>query len=64
MDKAPEGNKIAVNLPQEKIDFINEAHAKEIEYWKNVAFYNKNKEQRRRSPNVAPLKLSLYHRNL
>ena len=28
MDEAQEENKVAVNLPQEKIDFINQAHAK------------------------------------
>ena len=47
MDKAQEENKILINLPQAKIDFINQAHAKEIEYWKNVLFYNKNDQERR-----------------
>ena len=40
MDEAQEVNKTVVNLPQEKIDFINQTHAKEIEYWKNVVFDN------------------------
>ena len=30
-------NKIEVNLSQEKIDFINEAYQKELQYWKKVA---------------------------
>ena len=58
MDKAQEENKIVINLPQGKIDFINQAHAKEIEYWKNVGFYNKNEQERRRLTNLAPLKVS------
>ena len=32
MDEAQAINKINVNLPQEKIDFINHTHAKESEY--------------------------------
>ena len=62
MDEAQEVNKTVVNLPQEKIDFINQTHAKEIEYWKNVVFDNKNEEERMRLTNLAPLKVSLYRK--
>ena len=55
-------NKIVVNLPKEKIDFINQTHAKEIEYLKNVAFDNKNEEERMQLTNVATLKVSLYRK--
>ena len=48
IDEAQALNKIVVNLPQEKIDFINHSHAKEIEYWKKAAFDNKNEDKRRR----------------
>ena len=48
IDEAQAVNKIVVNLPQEKIDFINHSHAKEIEYWKKAAFDNKNEDKRRR----------------
>ena len=37
MDEARAANRIQVNLPQEKIDFINDAHQKELQYWKNMA---------------------------
>ena len=32
MDEARAGNKIEAKLPQEKIDFINHAHARDVEY--------------------------------
>ena len=53
-------NKIIVNLPKEKIDFINQSHEKEIEYWKKSAFDNKNEDERRQLTDLAPLKVSLY----
>ena len=40
-------NKIVVNFPQEKINFINEVHQKEEEYWKKVALDNKNEDEKR-----------------
>ena len=43
MDVAQAVNKIAANLPQEKIDFINEAHSREVEYLKKFALDNKTK---------------------
>ena len=30
-------NKIEINLSQEKIDFVNDAYQKELQYWKKVA---------------------------
>ena len=63
MGEAQAVNKIVVDLRQEKIDFINQTHAKEIEYWKNIAFDNKNEEERKQLTNLAPLKVSLYHKD-
>ena len=34
-----------VNLSQEKMDYINSASAKEVEYLKKIALDNKNVEQ-------------------
>ena len=56
MDEAQAINKINVNLPQEKIDFINHTHAKESEYQKKVALDNKSKDERKRLTDLAPHK--------
>ena len=37
MDEAKAINKITVNLPKEKVDFINDTHQKELNYWKKIA---------------------------
>ena len=63
MGEAQAVNETVVDLRQEKIDFINQTHAKEIEYWKNIAFDNKNEEERKQLTNLAPLKVSLYHKD-
>ena len=56
MDEARAINKIEVNLPQEKIDFINDAHQKELQYWKNIALASKNKNERKQLTDLAPLR--------
>ena len=43
MDETRAVNKTEVNLPQEKVDFVNEAHQKELQYWKNIALARKTK---------------------
>ena len=63
MDEAQAINKIVVDLTQEKIDFINHVHAKEIEYWKKAAFDNKNEDGIRQLADLAPLKVSLYDKD-
>ena len=63
MDEAQAVNTIVVDLPQEKIDFINHAHAKEIEYWKKATFDNKNEDGIRQLTDLAPLKVSLYRKD-
>ena len=47
MDEARTINKIEVNLPQEKIDFVNGAHQKELRYWKKIASESKNKDEKK-----------------
>ena len=59
MDGTQAVNKVVVSLTQEKIDFINHSHAKEIEYWKKAAFDNKNEDGRRWLTDFAPSKVSL-----
>ena len=57
MDEAQAVNKIVVNFPQEKINFINEVHQKEEEYWKKVALDNKNEDEKRQLTDLVPLKV-------
>ena len=56
MDEAQAANKTEANLPQGKIEFVNHTHAKEVEYWKNVAFEGKNENQRKESTDLVPLR--------
>ena len=46
MDEARAINKIEADLLQEKIDFINNTHQKELQYQKNVALESKKKLKR------------------
>ena len=59
MDEARAANRIQVNLPQEKIDFINDAHQKELEYWKNIALESKNENERKELTDLASLRVFL-----
>ena len=45
MDEVRAISKSEVNLPQEKIDFINDARQKESQYWKKIALKNRNEDQ-------------------
>ena len=56
MDQARVVNRIEVNLPQEKIDFINDSHQKELQYWKRIALASKNKHETKQLTDLAPLK--------
>ena len=56
MDEALEVNKIEANLPQEKIDFINDAHAKEVDYWKRATLGRKNEDERKQLTDPAPVR--------
>ena len=52
MDEARAVNRIEANLPQEKIDFINDAHAKEVDYWKKAALGSKNEDAKSGVENI------------
>ena len=57
MDEARAINEIEVNLPQEKIDFINDSHQKELHYWKSIALVNKNEHETKQWTDLAPLRV-------
>ena len=56
MDEAGAINKIKVNLPQEKIDFINDAHQEKLQYWKSIALASKNEHETKQLTDLAPLR--------
>ena len=56
MDEARAINKIEVSLLEEKIDFINDAHQKELQYRKNIALASKNEYERKQLTDLAPLR--------
>ena len=59
MDEARAINKIEINLPQEKIDFINGVYQKELQYWKKIALASKNKNGKKRLTDLVPLRVFL-----
>ena len=59
MDEARAANRIEVNLPQEQIDFINDAHQKEWQYWKNITLESKSENERKELTDLAPLRAFL-----
>ena len=59
MDEARAANRIEVNLPQEQIDFINDAHQKEWQYWKNITLESKSENERKELTDLAPLRVFL-----
>ena len=59
MEEARAVNTIEANLPQEKIDFINDVHAKEVHYWKRIALEGRSEDEKRQLRDLAPLKVFL-----
>ena len=59
MKKKKEINRIEANLPQEKIDFINDVHAKEVDYWERIALEDRSEDEKRQSRDLARLEVSL-----
>ena len=57
MDEASAANRLQVNLRQGKIDFVNDAHQKELQYWKNIALESKNENERKKLTDLAPLRV-------
>ena len=56
MEAAWAVNRIEANLPQEKIDFINDVHEKEVDYWKRIALEGRSKDEKKQLRDLAPLK--------
>ena len=40
-------HRIEANLPHEKIDFINDVHAKEVDYWKRIALEGRKVDEKK-----------------
>ena len=51
MDEVRGMNKIEANLPQDKIDFINDAHQKELQHWKMIVLESKNENDNKQLKN-------------
>ena len=59
MKKKKETNRIEANLPQEKIDFINDVHAKEVDYWERIALEDRSEDEKRQLRDLERLEVSL-----
>ena len=57
MDEAWAVHKIEANLTQEKIDLINNTHAKKVDYWKRAALGGRGEDDRKRLTDQAPLRV-------
>ena len=57
MDEAWAVHKIEANLTQEKIDFINNTHAKKVDYWKRAALGGRGEDDRKRLTDQVPLRV-------
>ena len=44
-------------LPQDKIDFINDVHAKEADYWKRIALEGRSEDEKKQLEDLTPLKV-------
>ena len=57
MEEARAVHRIEVNFPQEKIDFINDVHAKEVDYWKRIALEGRSEDEKTQLRDLAPLEV-------
>ena len=57
MEEAWAVNRIEANLPREKKDFINDVHAKEVDYWKRTALEGRSEDEKKQLRDLAPLKV-------
>ena len=64
MDEAKAIKKIEVNLPKEKVDFLNDTHQKELNYWKKIALEGKNEDEKEQLADVAPLRAFLVRKDV
>ena len=49
-------SKTKANLPQEKTDFINDAHQKESQYGRKITLEGRNEDERKQLIDLAPLR--------
>ena len=57
-------NKIEVNLPKEKVDFINDTHQKELNHWKKINLENKNEDEKKQLTDLATLRAFLARKDV
>ena len=57
MEEVRAVNRTEANFPQEKIDFINDAHTKEVDYWKRIALEGRRKDEKKQLRDLAPLEV-------
>ena len=50
-------NRTEANLPQEKIDFINDVHAEEGDYWKRIALEGRSEDEKKQLEDLTPVKV-------
>ena len=55
MDEAKAINKLRLNLPKEKVDFTNDTHQKELNYWKRIALEGKNEDEKKQLTDLTAL---------
>ena len=55
MDEAKPINKIILNLPKEKVSFINNTYQKELNYWKKIVLEGKDEDEKKQLTDLAPL---------
>ena len=63
MDDSWAVSKTEANLAQEKIDFTNDTHKKEVDYWKRAALGSKNEDERKQLTDQAHLRIFLAHKD-
>ena len=64
MKEARAVNMFEANLPQENIDFVNDVHAKEVDYWKRIALGGRKVDEKKKQlRNLAPLRAFLARKN-
>ena len=55
MDEAKPINKIILNLPKEKVNFLNETYQKELNHWKKIVLEGKDEDEKKQLTDLAPL---------
>ena len=55
MDEAKPINKIILNLPKEKVNFLNDTYQKELNHWKKIVLEGKDEDEKKQLTDLAPL---------